>query len=385
MKINELDHAFDKKDWSSFSQILDNLINLNLSIEENFEIFSIVSKIDNEILKNIFKQNPKLNYMLWIFCNKIGKVSYADRFADQYLSYLIERKKIIQLKKYINELEVSGSLKKKLKKIKLIPATLLGNKENFHKLKSYIELSDWHIEYWGEDYESLKDNIMESTDFKKEDLKLLFKFILKFKFDPDLIIKLLEYKNLSQDEYIKIENFLKNKKVLKSIPELSQSGFKALNSKIDYDQIAFELISGKKELDINVEEKIINSLNYMTEEEISMKGYDMLIAFRLLEMNKVTMELCEKLLQKITDTKLYASVIFVKAQTLIELDESYKAIDIVDDAILKLPLLNQELSAFWYLKYLAYKQLGKNNQAEQIIKNISKMDSGFKASNLRNI
>lgn len=382
MKINELRQAFNEKDWQEFSQIFESLLQQNLSNDESFEIYNLVSKIDNLTSKNFFNQFFKLNYSLWSFCQKLGKVADADRFAEYYLENLIERKKIITLNNFLNELEQSGSLKKKIKKIKMLPSALLGNKESYKNLIGQYEISDWHFEYWGEDSEAFKDYILARPELRKDDLKLIYKYILKFNFDEELIIKLLEYKDLKKDEIENIERFLISRKIKIPQKSLQITEKNTSHSRIDYDQIAFDLISGKIELDVKIEERIIKSLNYLSEEDLKLKGHDMLVAFRLLEMNRVTLAFCEKLLLNLNDIKLRASVMFIKVQTLIELDESYKALDIIDDIILKMPLFGQELSAFWYLKYLAYKQLGKKENADQVLIQIKKMDFQFKTANL---
>jgi len=74
------------------------------------------------------------------------------------------------------------------------------------------------------------------------------------------------------------------------------------------------LLTGAIEPNKEEQRRVINSLKYISDEELLAKGQEMIVAFELLGMEEVVISLCERLAKALTEVKQRASVFFVWAK-----------------------------------------------------------------------
>jgi tetratricopeptide (TPR) repeat protein len=148
--------------------------------------------------------------------------------------------------------------------------------------------------------------------------------------------------------------------------------------KIDYDVLALEVLSGESAPTSEAQRKVIFSLKDMTEAELLAKGGDMLVAFSLLGMELVVINLGEKLINITDDVKQRASIHYTCAVAMYENQQFHKVIDIVNDIIDIEPLLTEEVMAFEYLKAEALFKLNRVKEARAIFTKIKKWNPHFR-------
>jgi hypothetical protein len=362
----------DEKNWSALSHELI-LFMKDENSSDNFDLIDFIENIDQDF----FKFDHKINLEISKYLNKIGKIKLAEKYAKNYLQHLIIKKKYFTINHILIDFQEMGILKKELSKYHKAPQIFLGDKEAYKIAYEDLLIQDWHIDYWETPLELLKTKILNIKRWDKEKVKLTYEFILKYQYDYEIFSEL--YTLIKKDKKV-LKIFLqlsKNKKFFyEELPSSTDLNYDS-ELKIDYDQVAFEIISGKKEIDIHEENKIIKSLSLMDEKELLSKGNDLVIAFRLLEMNTVVIYLCEKLLNTEIEIKQRTSLLFIKFQSLIDQQEEYKAIDLIDLTLNELVLIQDETIAFLYLKAMAYFKLQKDKSAELIIKEIKKIKPSF--------
>jgi tetratricopeptide (TPR) repeat protein len=147
---------------------------------------------------------------------------------------------------------------------------------------------------------------------------------------------------------------------------------------IDYDQVAMDLLSGVKEPNNEEQRRVLNSLKFISEEELKLRGHEMIVAFELLGLEQVVLALCEKMIAIQSDVKQKASTYYVWAQALNNLGDFYKTIDLIDDIIQEEPLLADERIAFLYLKAEACLKLKKTKMAKILFLEIKKQNPHYR-------
>ena len=148
---------------------------------------------------------------------------------------------------------------------------------------------------------------------------------------------------------------------------------------INYDQIAMDLLSGDKEPNYEEQRRVMNSLKFVTDEELSVKGLEMIVAFELLGMEHVVILLCEKMINILIDVKQRASTFYVWTQALLNLTENHKVIDLVDDVLYSEDVYGEERLAFLYVKAEAYFKLNKIKTAKEIYTLIQQEQPGYRS------
>lgn len=372
------------KKWSKVFSELEKAIATIETIEDSKNCFnqfeSIEESIRDEFAPNIYLQ-------MWIIAFNIGKLSLASNYAEKAINYLIHYKRIPQINLLLKSIKETGLLKNKINKYFEITEILNGKscKKNLN-LEHLDHLTD-HPEFWKQSSEFLKRYLLSEDDWNLDFWKLCYEFILLNYFDHD-IFKTLFYKtgDLKNDKYqkkfqellktrnIKVNRFNKNKNKDKELLT------KASNEKllINYDQVAMDLLSGEQEPNFEVQRRVINSIKFITEEELIIKGQEMIVAFELLSMEQVVILLCEKMINLLTDVKQRARIFYVWAQALLNSAEYYKVIDLVDDILYSEDVYGEERFAFLYVKAEACVKLNKIKMAKGIYISIQKQHPEYR-------
>ena len=147
---------------------------------------------------------------------------------------------------------------------------------------------------------------------------------------------------------------------------------------LDYDQMALELLSGLKEPNVDEQRRVINSLKFISDQELLLKGQDIIVAFELLGMEQVVYELCQKMLELQVDIKDRVTTFYVWAQALSNNGDFYKTIDLIDDLFQKEPLNSEEDLAFKYLKAEACLKIKRTKMAKELYLEIKKINPHYR-------
>ena len=329
--------------------------------------------------------SPKLYLQMWKIAFNIGKLSLANSYAQKSINYLFLHKRIPQIKTLIISLQEAGLLKNKTDKYVEIVEILLGrNKKDILDLE-YFDYFVNHPEYWKKSSTFFKQFILVEDDWGQEQWKLCYEFILLNYFDQD-IFKILYYKSceISNDKYQNkfLELFNKHNvkfKKIKKKESVNKTTEKKEKFTINYDQIAMDLLSGDKEPNYEEQRRVMNSLKFVTDEELSVKGLEMIVAFELLGMEHVVILLCEKMINILIDVKQRASTFYVWTQALLNLTEYHKVIDLVDDVLYSEDVYGEERLAFLYVKAEAYFKLNKIKTAKEIYTLIQQEQPGYRS------
>lgn len=349
--------------------------------EDSNKLLNLFESIDEDIRD---KDASKFYFQLWKVALDAGKLSLANSYAKKALNKLVELKRIPQIKTFIKTLNDSGLFKKKNEEYKVIEEILLGKRNNISDSDlKYLDLFLTHPEHWKESREFLKQYLLLDEDWDQEMWKLCYEFILINHFDKDIFILLLnKSRNFKNKSYEKnFTSLLKNKNIriiepkTEAVSEKSKT-IEKLN--VDYDQIAMDLLSGAKEPSHEEQRRVINSLKFITDEELSTRGQEMIMAFELLGMEEVVLLLCERIIKTLSDVKLRASTYFVWAQALMNSEEHYKAIDLIDEVLETEPLYGDEILAFYYLKAEACLKLRKFKLAKELYMFVKKQNPHYR-------
>ena len=355
------------------------------------EIESSVSNIetmeDCSVLLNKFESidvdyrdqhAQKLNMVMWKIALRTGKLNLANSYANKFLEYLVEYKRIPQIKKFILELKEAGLFKNKKNDYLLIEEILLGKKGKITQLEfDRFDYFNQHPEHWKDSVSFLEQYLLLDENWKREQWTLCYEYILLNHFNKNifnvLFLKTQERNNLIVEK--KLNDLFKSKKIkiqiLKDKKKVNDSeANKKLN--IDYDQLAMDLLSGQKNPNQEEQIRVINSLKFISDSELLIKGQDMIIAFELLGMEQVVLILCERLIKIQVDVKSRASTYFVWAQSLYNTENYFNTVELISEILEKEPLLADEQIAFLYLKAESFFKLKNIKMAKKLYLEIKK-------------
>lgn len=351
------------------------------SIEDSKNLLSQFESVDET---HRDRYAPSLYLQMWKVALSAGKLSLANSYAKKSLGYLIDLKRIPQLRNFIKTLNDSGLFRNKAEDY-LIAEEILVGKRNQISLKDleYIELFCTHPHHWKHSAVFLKQYLLLEEDWGVEMWKLCYEYILLHHFDKEIFELLLDKarESKNKDYEKKLMALFASKKIKLSaakneIAKLTAPVEEKLN--LDYDQIAMDLLSGVKEPSSEEQRRVINSLKFISPEELLTKGQEMIVAFELLGMEKVVLVLCESLIQVLSDVKQRASTFYVWVQALFNSGEFYKAIDLVDEVLQTEPLYGEERIAFLYIKAEACLKLDKKKLAKEIYMAIKKQSPQYR-------
>lgn len=376
LENGELHRLIDEKKWTLILSKLDSLISGEFDIDQMDLAIWLFESID----KSYREKNAQKYYLeMWKIAFRAGKIKLAKNYAEFILDYLIEYKRVPAIKKFIIDTSYEGLFKKNNKFTSA--DAILGKKDSF-SLENYVFFES-HPEMLKDSQHSLKDYLLEEVDWNMNHWKLAYEYIIKFHYDKDLFVHMAHKAAAMKKENHKKNflNYLSAKKVnLKSFVDKEKeeisSETRALH--VDYDQLAMDVISGSLEPSIAEQRKILISIKGLTDEEVIQKGKDMIVAFGLLGMDKVVIELCERAIPLMADVKSRASVQFMMAQAMFNSGDFYKVIDLVDDTFEHEPLLETEMNDFNYLKAESYLKLKKYKNAKDIYLKIKKYNPQYR-------
>jgi hypothetical protein len=383
--MERLHRLIDEKKWTLILRELDKKISSAKEFSDMEEIVWMFENLDHE-----FREEHAQKYysVMWKFAFKTGKIKLAKNYAEFILDHLFEHKRIPALKKLRDELITEG-LFKTHEKFPLIES-LLGKSDFPLEDSTPLEM---HPEMWKSSKNILKNYLLDESGWGSDQWKLAYEYVLKFHYDKELFLLLAEKsKQLKKTEHTKkILAFLAGKKVdLISFDEQKKQDtplIKDSTLNVDYDQLAMDVMSGAVEPSVAEQRRILASLQFMTKKELLEKGKDMVVAFGLLGMDVVVVNLCHRVIPLLKDVKARASMQFMMAQALFNSNEFYKVIDLIDDTISREPLLNEEIVAFNYLKAESFLKLKKYKLAKEFFLQVKRENPQYRlvADRLRHI
>lgn len=351
------------------------------TIEDSKNLLQQFESIDESVRD---QYATKIYMQMWRVALRAGKLSLANSYAKKSLRYLIDLKRIPQIKIFIQTLRDAGLFKSKFEEYFIVEEILLGKRNKITSSElEHIELFLSHPEHWKQSPEFIKQYLLIEEEWSHDLWKLCYEFILLNHFDKDVFQSLLEkVRELGNKEFEK--NILallatKNIKVRRyKAPESKEVLIASEKLNVDYDQIAMELLSGVKEPNNEEQRRVLNSLKYITEEELRTKGQEMIIAFELLGMEQVVLSLCESMINILTDVKQRASTFYLWAQALFNTNEFYKTIELIDEVLHAEPLYGEERLAFLYVKAEACLKLNKIKMAKELYNAIKKQNPNYR-------
>lgn len=357
------------KKWSAvLSEIESSLPNID-SIEDYKSLTNQFELIPENIRDEYF---PSFYLKTWRVALNAGKLSLANSYAKKSIEHLIEFKRIPQIKILLKAFLDSGLFKNKLDDWLISEEILLGKRKNIRSSDlKHIELFLYHPEHWKQFPEFIQQYLLLESEWNLDLWKLCYEYILIKHFDKDLFLVLLEKSIEMKDKANekKFTNLLLAKKIKLNPRKLGAPKENAKNTEklnLDYDQIAMDLLSGAIEPNHEEQRRVISSLKYISKDELLEKGQEMIVAFELLGMEQVVHSLCESMIVILTDVKARASTFYVWAQALMNSENYYKAIDLIDNVLDSEPLYGEELLAFYYLKAEALLKLKKTKMAKEL-------------------
>lgn len=351
------------------------------TIEDSKNLLQQFESIDESVRD---QYATKLYLQMWRVALRAGKLSLANSYAKKSLQYLIALKRIPQIKIFIQTLRDAGLFKSKSEEYLIVEEILLGKRNKITTSElDHVELFLSHPEHWKQSPEFLKQYLLIEEEWNQDLWKLCYEFILLNHFDKDVFQALLEKaRELGNKEYEqKILALLATKNIkVRSYKAPESKEVLTANEKlnVDYDQIAMELLSGVKEPNNEEQRRVLNSLKYITEEELRTKGQEMIIAFELLGMEQVVLSLCESMINILTDVKQRASTFYLWAQALFNTNEFYKTIELIDEVLHAEPLYGEERLAFLYVKAEACLKLNKIKMAKELYNAIKKQNPNYR-------
>lgn len=376
LSLDHINQLLFEKNWTAIASILEVEIKHAENLDES-TLIEIYEKMDSD-----FRQEYcfNINSKLWKHALKIGKVKLAKKYAQLAIDHLVKLKRIPYLQMFIAELKAHGLGKLDFHETEV--AIVQGNCASSKiDVNAHWEFLSLHPEKWRENKNFLKQHLVGLDRFSTEDWKLVYEYFLNFHYDEELLLKLNRHvQETNKDKFIeKFSKFLhsKNVKIEKVIKKVS-SETPSQNFKVNYDELALEVISGELNPTSDEQRKVMIGLRDISEKELLSKGVDMIVAFNLLGMDEVVKMLGERLIPLITDVRTRASVEFTCAQSLFEKQNFYAVIDYIDDVLEKEPLLDSELMAFEYLKAEALLKLKRIKQAHVLFTKINKRNPSYR-------
>lgn len=368
------------KKWSEELSEIESVLN---SVED-FDAKIVLDRFES-IDEDFRDQNFSYLYLkFWKLAKASGRLTLANIYAKKSLDHLLLVKRIPTIKKLLQELQQEGIFKKQsfeyLRKCEI----LLGKKGDFrNKEMKYFDLMDDHPEHWKEYPEFLKQYLLVVGEWNIKEWKLCYEYILNNRFDKDVLYILMEkaFERGEVDLVFKFEKLFAAKKVRirKLISSQAPEVFLAPEKlHVDYDQVAMELLSGEKSPNDDEQRRVLNSLKFLTGDELRSKGIDMIVAFELLGMEKVVLTLCDQVIQHTEDIKERASIFYIRAQALSNSGEYFTVIDLIDELLANEPFYEEERMAFLYLKAEACLKVKKIKMAREIFGIIKKFNSHYR-------
>lgn len=374
--INQL--IIDKK-WQSIAfQIESSLFNQDVdevTLIEHFE------KIPTEFRN---KQCFNLNRRLWKNALKIGKIKLAKNYAQSAIDHLVKLKRFPYLENFLEELKSEGLTKFNINPFEI---SLMNGNCSLEKINinEHWENLHTHPEKWKSDKNFLQQYLLSEDGWEIDHWKLVYEFILNFHFDQALLLNLLaRAEELNKHTHVtKISSFLVSKKI--KLPSKKPSSESRLvekkfteNLKVNYDDLALEIISSGQQLSHEEQHKVMLTLRDLSEKELKAKGKEMIVAFGLLGMEEVVGYLHEKVVPLVDDVRTRASISFVYVQSLFEKESYHKMIDVIDEVVANEPLLIDEIIAFEYLKAEALLKTNKKKLAQALFSRIKKQNPHYR-------
>lgn len=355
-----------------------------LNSMEDFDAKIVLDRFES-IDEDYRDQNFSYLYLkLWKLAKASGRLTLANNYAKKSLDHLLLLKRVPKIKKLLEEFHQAGILKKKsfvyLRKCEI----LLGKKDDFHnKELKYFDLMDDHPEHWKEFPEFLKQYLLVVGEWNIKEWKLCYEYILNNHFDNEVLYALMEkaFESGEADLVFKFEKLFAAKKVRIRKLIASQTHEVSIAPEIlhvDYDQVAMELLSGEKSPSDDEQRRVLNSLKFLSRDELRSKGRDMIVAFELLGMEKVVLTLCDQVIQHTEDIKERASIYYIRAQALSNSGDYFKVIDLIDELLANEPFYEEERMAFLYLKAEACLKVKKIKMAREIFGIIKKFNPHYR-------
>jgi hypothetical protein len=285
-----------------------------------------------------------------------GKVADAKNFAEKVLDSLFAYKRIPAIAKFMFQIKELGYPSKKLIKYEKWLERLQGGQG-----QEVIDL-DWHLEHFKSSKEFIKKILLEEEDLNKEFFGLCYEYILRFGYDAEIFLKLTAFKQTSK---FAVEEKLKNEG-------------SATNLNCNYDQLAYELISGKKSSAEFEQNKIIAELKAMEFDNVKNDGIEMATAFRFLGMDEVVLYIGDRIYNEIEDIKTKTSLKFLCVESLLNLGKNYQAIQTIEIFLAREPVFGEEKLALEYLLAEAYFNLGKTIEAKKRFQEIQSKNPHYR-------
>jgi hypothetical protein len=361
----------EKLDLNALKHFLEN----EDALTEVNDLINFFEKLNTDQIENL----ESYYFVIWKFLNKSGKVSKALEFANKYLNHLFLYKKIPAIKIFIADLKTANFPKKKIERYEIKLALTLGDK-SYENTPVFDELYDWHDDHWKTHKESLKRGIIASNVWNSDLVKMIYEYTLKYYFDQEVMEKykeyLLENKKYSKD----FINYLKQKEINIFHKKTESKEVSLLT--LDYDQLAYSVVTGKKQ-NHEEEARVIMSLENMPYEELSQKGSEMLVAFRMLGMNEVVQFLSDRLLTFDLTKKEKLSIAYIKCEAMSEANDFYGLIKFVEEVIREMEVNQDELKAFYYLCFEVALIQKKKIKAKAYAEKIKAIDKKYRDVNKR--
>lgn len=379
LSFNHINQLIHDKDWTTIVKE----IHLSLSdnnIENVHALLEAFEKVDEDYRK---KYCLDLYLQLWMPALRSGKVKLARTYVQNVIEILTKYKRIPFLRKFIFEVKKQGLLKN-INADDLKFRIIYGSAHiSDIQLSDYWEIMQLHPESWKASRDFLRQFLLSKEEWTQETWKLAYEFILKFHYDKEIMIFLSsKAEELKKDKFkILFEKYLREKNIIipAEKPHIQTRNHSEKSFlKVDYDELALDVISGELIPNTDEQRKVLLSIKDISEKELLSSGLDMVVAFNLLGMELVVLELCSKLLPITEDVQRRASLHFIMAQTLFDNHSYHKTLDVIYDVLENEPLLEDEILAFEYLKAETLLKLNRKDLAKSSYLKIRKLNPHYR-------
>lgn len=369
------------KKWAAILSKIEGLSSVPETIEDCAMLLDSFESIPKDYRDNEAQRSYQIMSEVAL---RLGNLKLADMYAKIFLQYLIDYKRIPQIKFFINRLCKDGFFKNAKKDYLLIGEILLGKGDKIATFEQrFIDFFLNHPEHWKQNSCFLQQYLVSDKEWAIDQWKLCYEFVLLNSFDKEIFLILLEKaseleKKLSEEKFIELFKSKKIKVPRTTIKKEVNEKFKDEELSVDYDLMAMNLLSGAIGPSDEEQKRVINSLKFISEEELQSKGPEMIVAFELLGMEQVVILLCEKIITQLSDVKQRAGIYYVWTQALSNNGDFYKSLDLIEDVIAGEPLFGEECLAFLYLKAEIYLKLKKLNKAKELYLEIKKQNPYYR-------
>ena len=374
LELENLHQKIDEKKWNLAINEIKKYLNKSRTDLDNTHLLKLFEKINLEIIET---SAPELFIDFWKIAYQNGKVKNAKKYAEIIKNHLLKLKRIPALNQIQADLLSFGLIKKNSDieiEIKYILGTEICKNEN--------DYYDLHPEYLIKNKDQMLDFLLNESEWKMSTWKFCYEYVLKYKIGKKLIEKIFEnlVEEKKNDFLEKYNNLTKTHQLYTKI-EVKKNNIFQLNSSLEnekLDHLAYSVIEENREPNKSEQSKILVSILQMDNEELSLSGLEMLIAFNFLGMDTVVEQLGKKLLLLCTIPKDRSSILYNMAQAYLEAGRYYDVIDLCNDAIESEVLLSDEAIAFEYMIAEGYLFLNKKEQALKIYKMIYGLNPNFR-------